>query len=343
MKKSIILLFVLIPLLSFAKPFKVIGYYANKPNGTIIAYLNDRGQKVVIKNHRFKIIGDIPSTTGMYINNLPVIWIEPTTQYVNINKDHVTVKGSKTQDESVIFDSLRKDIKTPERSAQLIRTFSSEHSSSIIPAYELYFLIINEELKREELCSLFQSFTENVKQSITGKECKKLLDKQALTLPGCKAPYFSSAEGSPYWLDKDPRHRVTLDDYKGKVLLIDFWAYWCGPCREGIPVWKEFYNQHHQDGFEVLAVNNDFDMNKGKWQKAIKEEGTQMWHQINCLDSWNYHKQDSTDISTNYFVQAIPRYVLIDRNGIILGTWVGSSEHNYSEIKQQILEALKKL
>ena len=111
MKKSIILLFVLIPLLSFAKPFKVIGYYANKPNGTIIAYLNDRGQKVVIKNHRFKIIGDIPSTTGMYINNLPVIWIEPTTQYVNINKDHVTVKGSKTQDESVIFDSLRKDIK----------------------------------------------------------------------------------------------------------------------------------------------------------------------------------------------------------------------------------------
>ncbi len=84
-------------------------------------------------------------------------------------------------------------------------------------------------------------------------------------------------------------------------------------------------------------------MNKGKWQKAIKEEGTQMWHQINCLDSWNYHKQDSTDISTNYFVQAIPRYVLIDRNGIILGTWVGSSEHNYSEIKQQILEALKKL
>ncbi len=123
----------------FCQTFKVIGYYANKPNGTIIAYLNDRGQKVVIKNHRFKIIGDIPSTTGMYINNLPVIWIEPTTQYVNINKDHVTVKGSKTQDESVIFDSLRKDIKTPERSAQLIRTFSSEHSSSIIPAYELYF------------------------------------------------------------------------------------------------------------------------------------------------------------------------------------------------------------
>ena len=68
-----------------------------------------------------------------------------------------------------------------------------------------------------------------------------------------------------------------LEKYKGKYLLIDFWASWCGPCRQAIPKVKELYNAQHQNGFEVISISIDTD--DKAWRKAMTEENMP-WAQL---------------------------------------------------------------
>ena len=65
--------------------------------------------------------------------------------------------------------------------------------------------------------------------------------------------------------------KVALDEYKGKVLVLDFWASWCGPCRAEIPNMKKYYEEFKGKGVEFLSVS--IDAKKDAWEKAMKEEG----------------------------------------------------------------------
>jgi len=102
----------------------------------------------------------------------------------------------------------------------------------------------------------------------------------------------------------------SLSALKGKVVLIDFWASWCGPCRKENPHVVELYNKYHDKGFEVLGVSLDRD--KDSWIKGIKDDGL-VWTQISDLKYWK------SDAAKLYNVTAIPFTVLVDRDGKIIG------------------------
>jgi len=100
------------------------------------------------------------------------------------------------------------------------------------------------------------------------------------------------------------------DVHLGNVLLIDFWASWCGPCRRANPEVVELYRKYHDQGFEIIGVSLDQDT--ASWIKAIRDDGL-TWHQISDIQGWNCKG------SRLYGVPAIPHTVLIDRDGIIRG------------------------
>ena len=98
------------------------------------------------------------------------------------------------------------------------------------------------------------------------------------------------------------------DVHNGNVLLIDFWASWCGPCRRANPELVELYAEYHDQGFDILGVSLDRD--RESWLKAIEDDNL-TWHHISDIRYWDCAGAEL------YGVPAIPHTVLVDREGII--------------------------
>lgn len=104
--------------------------------------------------------------------------------------------------------------------------------------------------------------------------------------------------------------KVKASDFKGKYLLIEFWASWCGPCRKENPAMVRLYDEHQSKGFEILAVSLDVD--ERAWMEAVRKDELP-WHNVSNLAG------DMTEAAMIYGVAAIPDNVLIDPSGVIIG------------------------
>ncbi len=102
---------------------------------------------------------------------------------------------------------------------------------------------------------------------------------------------------------------LTLSSLKGKVVLLDFWASWCGPCRRANPEVVAAYNKYKDKGFEVFSVSLDKD--KAKWEAAIAQDGLKWKYHVSDLKFW-----DSAPAQV-YGVQGIPQQYILDREGKI--------------------------
>jgi thiol-disulfide isomerase/thioredoxin len=103
---------------------------------------------------------------------------------------------------------------------------------------------------------------------------------------------------------------VPVSSLKGKVVLIDFWASWCRPCRMNNPKLVDLYNAQHEKGFEIYAISIDTD--KSAWMNAITTD-KMFW--TNVIDT----RGGNSTILSNFNVQAIPSNLLIDKKGMIRG------------------------
>jgi thiol-disulfide isomerase/thioredoxin len=102
---------------------------------------------------------------------------------------------------------------------------------------------------------------------------------------------------------------LSLSSLRGQVVLIDFWASWCGPCRRENPFNTQLYKQYHPKGFEILGVSLDDD--KGRWKGAIASDSL-VWKHVSDLRKW------SSMVVPLYKVEAIPATYLIDKDGKIV-------------------------
>lgn len=121
--------------------------------------------------------------------------------------------------------------------------------------------------------------------------------------PGQQAPELTLPDRSS--------NMIHLSDLKGKVVLIDFWASWCGPCRKNNPHLVRLYNKYHNRGLEILGVSIDID--EDAWKEAIRHDKLE-WLQVIDKKGWD---AASTLV---YGVDAIPASFLVDKNGVIQKT-----------------------
>ena len=115
---------------------------------------------------------------------------------------------------------------------------------------------------------------------------------------------------APDFVQNDPDGKqVNLSDFKGKYLLVDFWASWCGPCRKENPHVLKLYNKYHDMGFDVLGVSLDKKMDP--WLKAIEKDKL-VWNHVSDLKGWG------NEVAGMYGVKSIPHTVLLDKEGRII-------------------------
>lgn len=121
--------------------------------------------------------------------------------------------------------------------------------------------------------------------------------------------------------------KLALSSLRGKVVLVDFWASWCGPCRKEMPNVVAAYKKYKDKGFEIYGVS--LDMDKDRWLEAIAKDGI-TWPQVSDLKQWG------SDVVPLYSITGIPFTVLLDREGKIV-----AKNLRGQELEETLAEILK--
>lgn len=221
-----------------------------------------------------------------------------------LNKAYDAEKNPKLKEKMKLqFDSLGK----LSNSWQLkwINQYLGKQPSSVAGAYILSnYYRMNSDMPIPEIDALLGKMDGAAKQSVYYKGILKSVNSRKAVMVGKDAPEFE--------LLKRDSSSFKLSSLKGKYVMLDFWASWCKPCREGIPHWKEVYQEYQNKGFEIVSITND--SRRSDWIKALDQE-KMPWIQV--TDEFPVKNRTARVIS-QYEAPFLPFYILLDKDGKIL-------------------------
>jgi len=190
-------------------------------------------------------------------------------------------------------------------------------SPSLFTIKELYFL--RNDFSKDSLRVLFDRFPDNLQKTKYGEVINVYISNESIDI----GDQYMDIKG----VDIKGNTRK-LSDLEGKLILLDFWASWCGPCRTENPNLVKLYNEYNKNGFEIYSFSTD--NNRSSWERAISED-SMVWTNVIDLNG-SYSK-----MSALYGVRAIPASFLINPEGTII-----AKNLRGQALQERIAEELKK-
>jgi peroxiredoxin len=307
----------------------------------VFIFLEPRKMKISLSKDKYeecKMTGSKTQNESDLLNKME----KPFYERISIlrhqkNKINDSLKNSNNDSDMILLEKKTKEIdnrwsQTKKSIDSIQIKFLLENPKSFLAIINLKRLESNEIISLDSAKSIFNGLDSSLKVSSYGKNIIEDIRKKENIRLGAQAPDFKATDLN--------QHIVTLSQFKGKsVVLLDFWASWCVPCRESLPHLSTSYNKYHPKGFEIIAVS--IDESRKSWIEAVKQNKMGMWYNVLIAEKWPNGQITNDDIFQNYFNTAIPEQILIDKDGKIFYRHVGyskESELSIDKLLQQIFD-----
>ena len=223
-------------------------------------------------------------------------------EFTALRKEYDKLPKEKKVDSSILAGFILREQKLLDESYKIHLDFANKNINSYLSVISLAHASSQSGLT-DAVEKAYHRLPERLKNTPTAKTIPIILMSHTATEIGKNAPYFEQ---------QNPVGKIIkLSDFKGKYLLIDFWASWCTPCRDENPNLVAAYRNYKMNGFEILGVSLDNSGQADRWKKAILDDGL-IWPQVSDLRGWD------NQASKVYGVRSIPANYLIDPSGKII-------------------------
>lgn len=227
------------------------------------------------------------------------------------------------------YQKIQEEVGTSSKAKYI--AYSESHPKSFISALIIQSMLQDPSADVKQAEKIYNGFDEELKNTKPGKAIKERLTAVNSSVPG--APGAAPTPGAANWRADfsapNPQGKViSLKESLGKVTIVDFWASWCGPCRQENPNVVAMYNELHSKGLNIIGVSLDKDA--AKWKEAIAKDKL-TWNHVSNLKGWE------EPIAAQYKVDAIPATFILDASGKIVARNLRGAE-----LKAKIIELLAK-
>jgi peroxiredoxin len=224
------------------------------------------------------------------------------TEYMDYRKNNDTTGMKKIEEEADALDSVMNE--------EVYLKYAMNHLSSPVALYSLE-TYAGYDIDPSKVEPLFKKLAPKIENSGSGKAFYKRIETAKKTAIGSMAMNFTQPDTLG--------HPVSLSNFKGKYVLLDFWASWCGPCRAENPNVVKAFNKYKDKNFTVLSVSLDQPGKKEAWLNAIHKDGL-TWTHVSDLKFWD------NAVAKEYGIRAIPQNLLLDPSGRIIAKNIRGEE-----------------